>query len=181
MRGSASGRTPQESAPFYGADSWSGSDSTNTANTPCVHWGICRNALGTPTIPPTRDRRSGWAPSLSPGVSVRPCRYGGPTTGRSTREAAERRKSADELKRAEPGSAPCGEERTPPAGRGGQSTRISPDADGRVWLGQPRVHTGSAERLPPGGRGVVRAGRVTPEQNARRCETSPPKQDNSAW
>ncbi len=63
-------------------------------------------------------------------VSVRPCRYGGPATGRSTREAAERRKSADELKRAEPGSAPCGEERTPPAGRVGQSARIPPDADG---------------------------------------------------
>ena len=62
--------------------------------------------------------------------SVRSYRYGGPTTGRSTREPAQRRKSADELKWAEPGSAPCGEERTGPAVRAGRSARISPDAEG---------------------------------------------------
>ena len=80
-------------------------------------------------------------------VTVRSTRYGGPTTGRSTREAAERRKSADELKRAEPGSAPC-RRRTHSPRR--PSWLVCTDFSGRrrrVWLGQPRVHTGSAERL----------------------------------
>ena len=81
-------------------------------------------------------------------VSVRSCRYSGPTTGWSTREPAQRRKSADELKWAEPGSAHCGEERTGLAGRVGQSARIFSGRRRRVWLGQPHVHTGSTERLP---------------------------------
>ena len=34
-----------------------GSDSTNTAKHPRIHWGFCQDAPGTPTIPPTRDRR----------------------------------------------------------------------------------------------------------------------------
>ena len=81
-------------------------------------------------------------------VSVRSCRYSGPTTGWSTREPAQRRKSADELKWAEPGSAHRGEERTGLAGRVGQSARIFSGRRRRVWLGQPHVHTGSTERLP---------------------------------
>ncbi len=78
---------------------------------------------------------------------------GGPTTGRSTREPAERRRSADELKRAERGSAPCGEERTGSAGRAGQSARISPDADGASgWFGRMSIPA------PPNGYGVAVAG-----------------------
>ena len=34
-----------------------GSDSTITAQYPRTHWGSCQNALRTPTIPPTLDRR----------------------------------------------------------------------------------------------------------------------------
>ena len=34
-----------------------GSDSTNTAKKPGIHWGFCQVSAGTPTIPPTRDRR----------------------------------------------------------------------------------------------------------------------------
>ncbi len=34
-----------------------GSDSTNTAINPRIHWGFCQDAPGTPTNPPTRDRR----------------------------------------------------------------------------------------------------------------------------
>ncbi len=86
-------------------------------------------------------------PSCRAVVSVRSCRYSGPTTGWSTREPAQRRKSADELKWAEPGSAHCGEERTGLAGRVGQSARIFSGRRRRVWLGQPHAHTGSTERL----------------------------------
>ena len=42
---------------------------------------------------------TGTTERLRHGVTVRPCRYGEPTTGRSAREPAARRKSADELKR----------------------------------------------------------------------------------
>ena len=43
---------------------------------------------------PTTSGRLWRPPGVAAHVSVRPCRYGGPTTGRSTRELAERRKSA---------------------------------------------------------------------------------------
>ncbi len=79
---------------------------------------------------------------------------GGPTTGRSTREPAERRRSADELKRAERGSAPCGEERTGSAGRAGQSARISPDADGASgWFGRMSIPAPPNGYRGPGVRG----------------------------
>lgn len=35
-----------------------GSDSTNTANSPRIHCGFCRDAPCTPTISPTRERRA---------------------------------------------------------------------------------------------------------------------------
>ena len=93
-------------------------------------------------------------------VSVRSSRYRGPTTGRSTREPAQAEKSADELKWAEPGSGPCGEERTGPAGRAGRSARISPDADGALGSasrmsipGSPNAYPGCTgrqdARMPP--------------------------------
>ncbi len=34
-----------------------GNDSTNTAKNPRTYWSLCQNTPGTPTIPPTRDRR----------------------------------------------------------------------------------------------------------------------------
>jgi len=70
-----------------------------------------------------------------------------PTTGRLTREPAQRER-ADELKWVEPGSAPCGEERTGPAGQTGRSARIFSGRRRGAWLGQPHVHTGVTERLP---------------------------------
>ena len=42
-----------------------GNDSANTAKNPRIHWGFCQDASGTPTIPPTRDRRPRPGP-LSP-------------------------------------------------------------------------------------------------------------------
>ena len=88
-------------------------------------------------------------------VTVRSSRYSGPTTGRSTREprAAEKERGRAEV--AEPGSVPCGKERTGLAGRDGQFARISPDADGAglavdnatVRLARSHVDTGFTERL----------------------------------
>ena len=46
---------PQTTSEHY----WgSGSDSTNTAHDPRIHWCHCQDAPGTPTITPTQDRRS---------------------------------------------------------------------------------------------------------------------------
>ncbi len=74
-------------------------------------------------------------------------RYGGSTTGRSN---ARSRGAEKERGRAEAGRARkrAVRRRThSPAGRVGQSARIFAGRRRRVWLGQPRVHTGSAERL----------------------------------
>ena len=43
-----------------------GSESTNTEKNHRIHWHFCQDAPGTPTIPPTRDRRPRPGP-LSPG------------------------------------------------------------------------------------------------------------------
>ena len=84
-----------------------------------------------------RSRRGGAGP--------RDSRPGAPSLAGNRRASGE---EADELKWAAPGSAPCGEERTGPAGRAGQSARISPDADGAFGRAQPHGHTGFTERLP---------------------------------
>jgi len=75
--------------------------------------------------------------------------------------------SAGELKWAEPGSAPCGEERPVPAGRAGQSARIPPDAAGESgWASRmsipacPNAYPGSVSVRPTRyGRGSGPTGR----------------------